>query len=83
MLLKNYVSLSGTCQKVHVTASDHLNIVKYINSFFSGHEINQYAPFGISESHHFSSQWYGGGDGRCCSSSLEMQQDFIQCSILG
>jgi hypothetical protein len=28
---------------------------------FFGHEVKQYAPFGISESHYFSSQWYNGG----------------------
>jgi hypothetical protein len=54
-----------------------------IDSFlFSGHEISQYATLGISEncSHKFSSQWYGGGG---CGSSSKMQQESIQCSILG
>jgi hypothetical protein len=80
---KNYVFLSGACQKVYVTVSEHLILVNCINSFFfSGHKICQDAPLGTSEScsHKFSRQRYGGGG---CGSSSDMQQDSIQCSIFG
>jgi hypothetical protein len=43
MVLKNYVFLLGTCQKVHVTVSECLNIVNCIDSFLSGQEINPLA----------------------------------------
>jgi hypothetical protein len=36
MVSKNYVFLLGTCQKVHVTVSERLNIVNCLTVFFLG-----------------------------------------------